>query len=307
MLCCCWQVPNTPGLFNYRQPLSADANASPRAAFSLSPLTESPLGVTATTLASDNDESLFGQACDSPVGALAPTLQAPDVAVDPALSTPVTPEQRGGATALASDAEDRRGSSGSSSSVGGGQHDLAGWVMVPRPEGVRKGWRQMWLTVAANGLMLFHERPQMGGVPAGKKPGRGIPDKWYLVEGGAEERARIVIDMHSAAFHIDTVVAADAIHAGTKLIAQMFKLKSDGPNDTQTEMLVLTPTPEHKQYWMAELEALQKKLSVQEADAVHNLFTCYRLASSQNFSEVRRLLSAARIGTCVVVWAGLVI
>eukprot|EP00041_Stephanoeca_diplocostata_P033396 m.1102982 g.1102982 ORF g.1102982 m.1102982 type:complete len:1444 (+) comp24328_c0_seq3:215-4546(+) len=271
-----FEVPNTPGLFNYRQPVPADAVASPTTAapLTLPPLTESP--------AADPD-ALFGQSQDLPGGT---TPRTPDVAVDPAVSTPVTPEQRARA--------------GSSTSSGGGQHDLAGWVMVPRPEGVRKGWRQMWLTVAANGLMLFHERPQMGGVPAGKKPGKGIPDKWYLVEGGAEERARIVIDMHSAAFGIDTVVAADAIHAGTKLIAQMFKIKSDGPNGTQTEMLVLTPTPEHKQYWMAELDALLKNLALQDATAP-TPFTCYRLASSQHFSDVRRMLAAARIGTRLLI------
>ncbi len=33
---------------------------------------------------------------------------------------------------------------------------IEGWVMIPKPGGVRKGWRPMWLTVS-DGMLIFYE------------------------------------------------------------------------------------------------------------------------------------------------------
>ena len=107
-----------------------------------------------------------------------------------------------------------------------------GWVMVPKVQGVRKGWRRVWL-VLNNGLAVFH---------AGKQA-RRQKSGMHREEEGHEQMAEVVLDLRQPNFSVTDVVEADVIHANSRDVPRIFKLAQIDNGVAAMELLVLVSGP----------------------------------------------------------------
>jgi len=172
--------------------------------------------------------------------------------------------------------------------------NLSGWVMIPSADGVRQGWRQMRLVVRST-LIMFHEHKDKGRSRGDKQ----LSAQWFrCAESEAQTQAAVVLDLAAKIFRVTPVEDDDAIHAGAKQIPRIFKIECQIHGCPPTELLVLTPTPEHKRYWMDELSALRTSTTL--ADPASLRFAVSKLVDSANIPDVRRALCYARIGTWVL-------
>ena len=137
--------------------------------------------------------------------------------------------------------------------AGGGSCE--GWVMIPKAEGVRKGWRQMWLS-AEGGLLTFRE--QVLSKTSGKRlsamnlygsllssaPSAGAGD--LSVRPGAS----VVMDLRAPNCVVRSVEKADVIHASASEIARIFKISHSGDGASNLELLVLAESVDCKKKWV---------------------------------------------------------
>ena len=170
-----------------------------------------------------------------------------------------------------------------------------GWVMIPKPGGVRKGWRQIWFS-ASGGKIVLHEKSAKKSkdksTPKITTPGIG-----EVLEPGAH----IALDLRQPNFSVTSVEQADVIHASKQEIPRICKVSYQGCGDSMMELLVLAETVELKQKIMNLCVSLHAKaLSTEQPD---NQFSCADLGNVSNFAEVKHIACAARVGNRLFVGA----
>eukprot|EP00118_Oscarella_pearsei_P005120 m.23006 g.23006 ORF g.23006 m.23006 type:complete len:1798 (+) comp28431_c0_seq1:171-5564(+) len=117
-----------------------------------------------------------------------------------------------------------------------------GWVKIPKPSGVRKGWVRQYAVVCDFKLFLYDPTSQ----------------------GEKEKTMNIniikIIDMRDDLFDVSCVERSDVIHANQKQIPCIFKVMTSMFQSAraQTQLLVLTESAADQRKWVSVLKELRK-------------------------------------------------
>ncbi|XP_030626238.1 serine/threonine-protein kinase MRCK beta isoform X2 [Chanos chanos] len=150
-----------------------------------------------------------------------------------------------------------------------------GFVRIPKPTGVKKGWQRAYAVVCDCKLFLYE-------VPEGKSTQPGVV-------------ASQVLDLRDEEFSVSSVLASDVIHATRKDIPCIFRVTSSllsSPART-VSLLVLAESEAEKRKWVGILEGLQNILAKNRLKnrVVHVLHEAY----DSSLPAIKSTLSAAII------------
>ncbi|XP_068198526.1 serine/threonine-protein kinase MRCK beta isoform X2 [Antennarius striatus] len=118
-----------------------------------------------------------------------------------------------------------------------------GYVRIPKPSGVKKGWQRAYAVVSDCKLFLYD-------VPEGKSTQPGVV-------------ASLVLDLRDEEFSVSSVLASDVIHATRKDIPCIFRMTSSQliSQLSSLSLLVLAESETEKRKWVRILEGLQSILT----------------------------------------------
>ncbi|XP_058234692.1 serine/threonine-protein kinase MRCK beta isoform X3 [Hemibagrus wyckioides] len=150
-----------------------------------------------------------------------------------------------------------------------------GFVRIPKPTGVKKGWQRAYAVVCDCKLFLYE-------VPEGKSTQPGVV-------------ASQVLDLRDDEFSVSSVLASDVIHATRKDVPCIFRVTSStlGSPARAVSLLVLAESEAEKRKWVGILEGLQSILAKNRLKnrVVHVLHEAY----DSNLPAIKTTLSAAII------------
>ncbi|XP_062947921.1 LOW QUALITY PROTEIN: serine/threonine-protein kinase MRCK beta [Cynocephalus volans] len=114
-----------------------------------------------------------------------------------------------------------------------------GYVKVPKPTGVKKGWQRAYAVVCDCKLFLYD-------LPEGKSTQPGVV-------------ASQVLDLRDEEFSVSSVLASDVIHATRRDIPCIFRVTASllGAPSKTSSLLILTENENEKRKWVGILEGLQ--------------------------------------------------
>ncbi|MEE6493733.1 hypothetical protein FKM82_016931 [Ascaphus truei] len=115
-----------------------------------------------------------------------------------------------------------------------------GYVRIPKPTGVKKGWQRAYAVVCDCKLFLYD-------VPEGRVTQPGVI-------------ASQVVDLRDEDFSVSSVLASDVIHATRKDIPCIFRVTASllgSPSKTTSSLLILAENENEKRKWVGILEGLQ--------------------------------------------------
>ncbi|XP_045416146.1 serine/threonine-protein kinase MRCK beta isoform X3 [Lemur catta] len=117
-----------------------------------------------------------------------------------------------------------------------------GYVKVPKPTGVKKGWQRAYAVVCDCKLFLYD-------LPEGKSTQPGVV-------------ASQVLDLRDEEFSVSSVLASDVIHATRRDIPCIFRVTASllGAPSKTSSLLILTENENEKRKWVGILEGLQSIL-----------------------------------------------
>ncbi|XP_076979758.1 serine/threonine-protein kinase MRCK beta isoform X2 [Tamandua tetradactyla] len=117
-----------------------------------------------------------------------------------------------------------------------------GYVKVPKPTGVKKGWQRVYAVVCDCKLFLYD-------LPEGKSTQPGVV-------------ANQVLDLRDEDFSVSSVLASDVIHATRRDIPCIFRVTASllGTPSKTSSLLILTENENEKRKWVGILEGLQSIL-----------------------------------------------
>ncbi|KAM4713544.1 serine/threonine-protein kinase MRCK beta isoform 2-T2 [Anableps anableps] len=134
-----------------------------------------------------------------------------------------------------------------------------GYVRIPKPSGVKKGWQRAFAVVSDCKLFLYD-------IPEGKSTQPGVV-------------ASLVLDLRDEDFSVSSVLASDVIHATRKDIPCIFRVTSSQLTSQLSSMslLVLAESEAEKKKWVRILESLQNILTKNQlkSQQVHILHEAY--------------------------------
>ncbi|XP_072318245.1 serine/threonine-protein kinase MRCK beta isoform X2 [Eucyclogobius newberryi] len=113
-----------------------------------------------------------------------------------------------------------------------------GYVRVPKPSGVKKGWQRVWAVVSDCRLFFYD-------VPEGKSTQPG-------------NSASLVLDLRDEFFSVCSVLPSDVIHAPRKDVPCIFKVQvgSGQSSLALVSVLVLADSEQEQRKWLKVLESL---------------------------------------------------
>ncbi|KAM4633138.1 serine/threonine-protein kinase MRCK beta isoform 2-T2 [Polymixia lowei] len=148
-----------------------------------------------------------------------------------------------------------------------------GYVRIPKPTGVRRGWQRSYAVVCDCKLFLYE-------VPEGKSTQPGVV-------------ASLVLDLRDEEFSVSSVLASDVIHATRKDVPCIFRVTSSLLNSPArpVSLLVLAESEAEKRRWVGILEGLQSILAknLLKNRVVHLLQEAY----DPSLPAIKNTLSAA--------------
>uniref|UniRef100_A0A4W5P0S5 CDC42 binding protein kinase beta (DMPK-like) n=1 Tax=Hucho hucho TaxID=62062 RepID=A0A4W5P0S5_9TELE len=148
-----------------------------------------------------------------------------------------------------------------------------GFVRIPKPTGVRKGWQRAYAVVCDCKLFLYE-------VPEGKSTQPGVVTTQ-------------VLDLRDEEFSVSSVLASDVIHATRKDVPCIFRVTSSLLSSPvcAVSLLVLAESEAEKWKWVGILEGLQSILAKNRLRncVVHTLHEAY----DSSLPAIKTMLSAA--------------
>ncbi|XP_018542354.1 serine/threonine-protein kinase MRCK beta isoform X4 [Lates calcarifer] len=148
-----------------------------------------------------------------------------------------------------------------------------GYVRIPKPSGVKKGWQRAFAVVSDCKLFLYD-------IPEGKSTQPGVV-------------ASLVLDLRDEEFSVSSVLASDVIHATRKDIPCIFRVTSSQliSQLSSVSLLVLAESEVEKRKWVRILEGLQSILTknLLKSRQVHVLHEAY----DASLPVIKTTLSAA--------------
>ncbi|XP_053330292.1 serine/threonine-protein kinase MRCK beta [Spea bombifrons] len=149
-----------------------------------------------------------------------------------------------------------------------------GYVRIPKPTGVKKGWQRAYAVVCDCKLFLYD-------VPEGKSTQPGVI-------------ASQVVDLRDEDFSVSSVLASDVIHATRKDIPCIFRVTASllgAPSKATTSLLILTESEAEKRKWVGILEGLQSIL--QKNNLRNTMVHCPQEAYDSTLPLIKAVVAAA--------------
>ncbi|KAK7079886.1 hypothetical protein SK128_013347, partial [Halocaridina rubra] len=115
-----------------------------------------------------------------------------------------------------------------------------GFVKVPKPGGVKKGWSRQFVVVCDFKLFLYDISPDRN----------ALPSVWVST----------VLDMRDDQFEVSTVRESDVIHANKKDIPCIFRVTTSSMVGVRHHTLMLADTENEKTKWVVALNELHRIL-----------------------------------------------
>ncbi|XP_064621934.1 serine/threonine-protein kinase MRCK alpha-like isoform X5 [Lineus longissimus] len=157
-----------------------------------------------------------------------------------------------------------------------------GYVKVPKPGGIRRGWMKQFIVVCDFKLFLYDINPDRNGQTC-----------VYVSE---------VLDMRDEEFEVSSVHDQDVIHATKKDIPSIFRVTTSemNPPGTKFHVLMLADSPKDKQRWVGALTELLKilrstKLSDNSVSSTANRVFKAKEIYDSSLTLLKNALSAAVI------------
>ncbi|XP_021324168.2 serine/threonine-protein kinase MRCK beta isoform X2 [Danio rerio] len=148
-----------------------------------------------------------------------------------------------------------------------------GFVRIPKPTGVKKGWQRAYAVVCDCKLFLYE-------VPEGKSTQPVV-------------MASQVLDLRDEEFSVSSVLASDVIHANHKDVPCIFRVTSSALKSSirPVPLLILAESEAEKRKWVGILEGLQSILAKNRLKnrVVHVLHEAY----DSSLPAIKTTLSAA--------------
>uniref|UniRef100_A0A3P8Q5I7 non-specific serine/threonine protein kinase n=1 Tax=Astatotilapia calliptera TaxID=8154 RepID=A0A3P8Q5I7_ASTCA len=148
-----------------------------------------------------------------------------------------------------------------------------GYVRIPKPSGVKKGWQRAFAVVSDCKLFLYD-------IPEGKSTQPGVA-------------AGLVLDLRDEDLSVSSVLASDVIHATRKDIPCIFRVTSSQliSQLSSVSLLVLAESEVEKRKWVRILEGMQSILTknLLKSQQVHVLHEAY----DASLPIIKTTLSAA--------------
>ncbi|XP_028408915.1 serine/threonine-protein kinase MRCK alpha-like [Dendronephthya gigantea] len=153
-----------------------------------------------------------------------------------------------------------------------------GYVKVPKPGGIKKGWHRQFAVVCDFKLFLFD----------------AIGDRQTQIS----QSASLVLDMRDEDFSVCSVLASDVIHAHKKEIPCIFRLTccQTSPPGTTLTQLVLTDSETEKNKWVNALQHLHKMLTESQDTSKTQIFQAKEVCDA-SLHIVKMALCATIIDT----------
>ncbi|XP_056403217.1 serine/threonine-protein kinase MRCK beta [Hyla sarda] len=151
-----------------------------------------------------------------------------------------------------------------------------GYVRIPKPTGVKKGWQRAYAVVCDCKLFLYD-------VAEGKSTQPGVV-------------ASQVVDLRDEDFSVSSVLASDVIHATRKDIPCIFRVTASllgAPSKTTASLLILTESETEKRKWVGILEGLQSIL--QKNKLRNQVVHCPQEAYDSTLPLIKTIVTAAII------------
>ncbi|XP_041427898.1 CDC42 binding protein kinase beta L homeolog isoform X3 [Xenopus laevis] len=151
-----------------------------------------------------------------------------------------------------------------------------GYVRIPKPTGVKKGWQRAFAVVCDCKLFLYD-------VPEGRSTQPGVV-------------ASQVVDLRDEDFSVSSVLASDVIHATRKDIPCIFRVTASllgSPSKTTASLLILTESEAEKRKWVGILEGLQAIL--QKNNLKNQAVHCPQEAYDSTLPLIKTIVAAAVI------------
>uniref|UniRef100_A0A668VAB5 non-specific serine/threonine protein kinase n=1 Tax=Oreochromis aureus TaxID=47969 RepID=A0A668VAB5_OREAU len=148
-----------------------------------------------------------------------------------------------------------------------------GYVRIPKPSGVKKGWQRAFAVVSDCKLFLYD-------IPEGKSTQPGVA-------------AGLVLDLRDEDLSVSSVLASDVIHATRKDIPCIFRVTSSQliSQLSSVSLLVLAESEVEKRKWVRILEGMQSIVTknLLKSQQVHVLHEAY----DASLPIIKTTLSAA--------------
>ncbi|XP_068110727.1 serine/threonine-protein kinase MRCK beta isoform X2 [Hyperolius riggenbachi] len=151
-----------------------------------------------------------------------------------------------------------------------------GYVRIPKPTGVKKGWQRAYAVVCDCKLFLYD-------IPEGKSMNPGVVSSQ-------------VVDLRDEEFSVSSVLASDVIHATRKDIPCIFRVTTSllgAPSKTTASLLILTESETEKRKWVGILEGLQSIL--QKNNLKNKVVHCPQEAYDSTLPLIKTIVAAAII------------
>uniref|UniRef100_A0A6I8SM31 non-specific serine/threonine protein kinase n=1 Tax=Xenopus tropicalis TaxID=8364 RepID=A0A6I8SM31_XENTR len=149
-----------------------------------------------------------------------------------------------------------------------------GYVRIPKPTGVKKGWQRAFAVVCDCKLFLYD-------VPEGRSTQPGVVSSQ-------------VVDLRDEDFSVSSVLASDVIHATRKDIPCIFRVTASllgSPSKTTASLLILTESEAEKRKWVGILEGLQAIL--QKNNLRNRAVHCPQEAYDSTLPLIKTIVAAA--------------
>lgn len=149
-----------------------------------------------------------------------------------------------------------------------------GWIKIPKPGGVRRGWQRAY-AIVCDFKVFLHE-------PSNEDIHTPAPASTHI------------FDIRDQNFEVSKVTSHDVIHAGPKLIPSIFKIccHQQGCMGLRSEVLILTENEAEKDRWITTLKELQKATK-QSPNQMTPVIGCREMYTTQQLEILKNTLSAA--------------
>lgn len=187
----------------------------------------------------------------------------------------------------------------------------SGYVRIPRPGGVRKGWMRIYVVVCDFKLFLYDINSEVTGSGSssvslvGSSSGR---DESVSAKGNSGVSVSRIVDLRDENFSVTSVLENDVIHASRTDISCIFRLSSSMIGDNHSPhtqrnifyQLMLVDKESEKIKWIEALHELHKIVKRNNLPT-RNLLASYSVMTATHLNQLRNI---STIHCCAIVIEG---
>lgn len=155
-----------------------------------------------------------------------------------------------------------------------------GSAYIPKPGGVRKGWRAVYM-VLSDYVLYIYEQPDA----SNKK--KSVP---------VDASALFMVDLRDPSVVTSVVASNDCIHASAKELSRIFRISYGSEKVGSGALIVLVDTVEEHSRWVTSIRGLQDCAQRSSLPPM----PCISLADSDSVHECRRALCAETINNVLL-------